>query len=207
MKQCDAILYLGGLISNDGQAESELSRRIGNAHGEYRKLRQVWNHANLTKTQKLKFFEAFVLSKLTYGLATTWLKKAQRRHLDGFHARCLRRMLGIPAAFISRISNAAVFEQAKVRPVVEQVLNRQLLLLRRVGCSPAGSLLRKNTLVGDTAIPVVGSYVRRVGRPRLDWTSQVIAEAVRRCGSGAIMEKALVDKGLGGERRWRALMT
>ena len=53
MKQCDAILYLGGLISNYGQAESELSRRIGTAHGEFRKLRQVWNHANLTASQPL----------------------------------------------------------------------------------------------------------------------------------------------------------
>ena len=88
----------------------------------------------------------------------------------------------------------------------DTLLNRQLLLLRRVGCSPAGSLIRKDTRVADTAIPVVVFYVRRVGKPRRDWMSQVIAEAVRRCGSGATMDKALVDKGLGGERRWRQLL-
>ena len=160
MKQCDAMLYLGGLISNDGRADSEISRRIGIAHSEFRKLRQVWSHANVPRFQKVKFFDAFVLSKLGYGLATACLTTAQRRRLDGFHVRCLRRILGIPAAFISRTPNAAVLASAKATPVTELILRRQLFLLRRIGRSSAGSAFRKNTLRGDSAtLVVVFTYV------------------------------------------------
>ena len=183
-----------------------LSRRIGLAFSEFRKLKQVWSHANLSRKQKLAFFQAFVLMKLQYGLATCCLVKVQRRRLDGFHARCLRRILGIPAAYISRVSNAAVFAEAGAKPITEQLTGRQLMLLRRVGKSPAGSSIRKNTLRGDSATPVVGFYIRRQGRPRYDWTSQALTEAACRCGSWRRMEHMLLDGSAGGDIRWKQKM-
>ena len=195
-----------GLVSNDGRVDSELSRRLGLAAAEFRKLKRAWNHANLSRRQKLDFFESFVVSKLKYGLCTAGLVKAQRRRLDGFHARCLRRILGVPAAFVSRVSNAEVFSRAVVRPITEQLTEQQLMLMRRVGRSPAGSPLRRNTLVGGTANPVIGSFIRRVGRPRQDWTTQVLSEATRRCGSGARMDAALLDTTAGADQRWKSLM-
>ena len=39
MKEFDAMIYLGGLISNDGRVDSELSRRIGLASAEFRKIK------------------------------------------------------------------------------------------------------------------------------------------------------------------------
>ena len=45
---------------------------------------------------KVQFFNAFILSKLRYGLSSVWLVAAQRRRIDGFVARCLRRILNIP---------------------------------------------------------------------------------------------------------------
>ena len=147
-----------------------------------------------------------MLSKLQYGLATCCLVKTQRRRLDGFHARCLRRILSIPPAYISRVSNATVFAEAGARPITEQLAGRQLMLLRRVGKSQAGSPLRRNTLVADTANPVIGSYVRRPGRPRQDWASQTLSEAARRCGSRMSMERCLVDRTPGGDLRWKQRM-
>ena len=94
MPESDSIIYLGGLVSNDGRVDSELSRRIGSASAEFRKVKQVWNHANLSRQRKLEIFQAFVISRLQYGLCTSWLVKTQQRRLDGFHARCLRRILG-----------------------------------------------------------------------------------------------------------------
>ena len=201
-----SLLYLGGLISKDGRVDSELSRRIGIAHGEFRKLKQAWGHASLSRSQKLKFFDACVISKLAYGLATVSLTKAQRRRLDGFHARCLRRILAVPAAFVSRIPNATILQRAQATPVTEQILRRQLALLKRAGGAEAGSPLRKNIFFGASTTPMLGFYVRRVGRPRADWTSQALAEAARRCDSKATMEQALVDRSLGADRRWKKLM-
>ena len=70
----------------------------------------------------LEFFDAFILSKLRYGLSTVWLLTSHRRRIDGFVARCLRSLLRIPSSFVSRISNAAVLERAGTKPFSQQVL-------------------------------------------------------------------------------------
>ena len=206
LPQNDAIVYLGGLVSGDGRIDSELSRRIGMASAEFGKLRQVWSHSNVTRERKLLFLQSCVISKLAYGLGTAALVKVQQRRLDGFHARCLRRILGIPAAYVSRISNVDVFRRSNAVPVSEQVMQRQLMLLRRVGRSDGGSLLRRNTLTGGSAKPVVGSFVRRVGRPRLDWTTQVLEVASLRAGGRFRMELALLDNSVGADQRWTRTM-
>ena len=153
--------------------------------------------------EKLKYFQAFVLSKLRYGLCTCWLTKTQKRRLEGFHARCLRRIMGILPAFLSRVSNTKVFTMAKVQPVTTQLLIDQLMLLGRVGRADAQSPLRRDTLWKGTAEPVVGKYVRRIGRPRQDWTTQVLAEAEKIAGSRAALEALLADKTPAGPQRWR----
>ena len=96
----DSMEYLGGLITSDGRADSELSRRIGMATGDFRELQKLWNHASVTLKDKLHFFESLIASKLTYGLATLWLVTAQRRRIDGFYARCLRKILRIQVRII-----------------------------------------------------------------------------------------------------------
>ena len=69
-------------------------------------------------------------------MSTMWLVTSQRRRLDGFHARALRRILGIPPAFHSRISNSVVFSRAGVLPLSQQILKRQLIVLHRVATAP-----------------------------------------------------------------------
>ena len=39
----DFIGYLGGLISHDGRAVSEIFRKLGQAYGDYKQLRSVWS--------------------------------------------------------------------------------------------------------------------------------------------------------------------
>jgi hypothetical protein len=199
-----SLIYLGGLVSSDGRMDSELSRRIGLASHEFRNLRQIWNHASLSRKRKLEYFQAFVVSKLIYGLSAAWLVKMQQRRLDGFYARCLRRVLGIPAAYVSRISNKSVFDMAEVRPLTAQVRKQQIYLLGRVGRSAADSPLRRDTFVDNTLQPQVGRFVRRVGRPRQDWTSMVLAEAEQQCGGRkSAMRQALLDTSSGSRQRWR----
>ena len=200
-----ALVYLGGLISSDGRVDSELSRRIGLATAEFRNLRRLWNHSNLSRRQKVDFFHAYVVSKLKYGLATTWLVMSQQRRLDGFYARCLRRILGIPAAYVSRVSNANVLNEAGVKPLTTQLLHQQILLLGRVGREPEGSPMRRHTLVGSTARPQIGRYVRRVGRPRQDWTNMVLTEAARRAGDYSTMERALLNSSPHSAVAWRRM--
>jgi hypothetical protein len=139
----ESMIYLGGLLARDGRSDSELSRRIGLASSEFRLLAKVWSHAGLSRRLKLDYFQAGVVSKLQYGLCTTTLVKSQRRRLDGFYCKCIRRILGIPAAYYSRLSNSEVLKRASLVPFTSQLLYHQLLLLGRIGRSPPDNPLRK----------------------------------------------------------------
>ena len=199
----DSLIYLGGVISRDGRIDSELSRRIGIAGAEFRQLQAAWNHAGLTSRAKVKFFTSFVVSKLLYGLSTIWLVTAQLRRLEGFYTRRLRKVLRIPPAYVSRVSNVEVFRRAGVQPIRTLLLQRQLLLLGRVGRSPANNPMRRDTFVNETARPQVGRYVRRVGRPRQDWTTQLLAQATRLFGGSTPMEAALLNQAPNAHCRWK----
>jgi hypothetical protein len=172
-----SMLYLGAQISGDGRVDSELSRRIGLAAGEYRALQKLWGHTSVTAKEKLSCLQTFVISKLVYGLGTCWFCKAQRRRLDGFYVRCIRRILHIPAAYYSRISNHTVLQRAGVRPLTEQLAKQQASLFSRVARSSVGDPLRRNALADEGAEPKVKSLVRRIGRPRQTWIEQLSTRA------------------------------
>ena len=177
-----SIKYLGAVLSADGRVDSEISRRIGTAAGDFRRLQKLWSHANVPVADKLHYFQALIVSRLQYGLSTIWLVTAQRRRLDGFHARCLRKILRVPSAYVSRVSNAAVLEKGGAQSFSRQLLRKQLLLLSKIAMAPEGSPLRNSTFIPGTLLPQVGRYVRRVGRPWQDWCTVVLQEAALVCG-------------------------
>ena len=49
-----SLVYLGGLICADGRSDSEVSRRLGMATGEYRSLQKMWGHGGLSRKRKSK---------------------------------------------------------------------------------------------------------------------------------------------------------
>ena len=201
-----SLVYLGGLLTSDGRADSELSRRIGMALGEFKGLQKFWGHAGIGRSRKLELFHALVVSKLRYGLSTVCLVKAQRRRLYGFYARCLRKVLGIPPSFVSRISNKTVFERAGASPLTEQILHQQLVLLGKAARSPANALIRSSIFMADSLIPRVGSCVRRVGRPRLDWTTEVMKAGALKFGFSEKFERELKAKGPDAATAWRSTL-
>ena len=140
---------LGALLTGDGRVDSEISRRIGIAAGDLRRLQQLWNHARVSLNDKLRFFQSLVVSRLCYGLATACLIAAQARRLDGFYAPCLRKILKIPVAFISRVSNQEVLRRASAQPLTRQIKHRQFELLGRAARAPVHSLMRSSVFVGD----------------------------------------------------------
>ena len=107
-----SITYLGTRLSADGRIGSELGSRIGAAGQDFKVLNAIWAHSTLSRTRKLRIFNACIVSKLMYSLFAGCLNKCERRRLDGFHARCLRKIYRVPPAYVSRVSNAAVFAMA-----------------------------------------------------------------------------------------------
>ena len=99
----DFMAYLGATIYADGGVKSELNRRLGAAWREFSKLKRLWYHSSLTLARTLDVFGTVVASRLLYSFSGAWLNVAELRRLNGFHCRCLRSVLRIPPAIISRV--------------------------------------------------------------------------------------------------------
>ena len=53
MEESGVLEYLGALITADGRVDSEISRRIGIATGDFWQLQKLWSHSNVTIKDKL----------------------------------------------------------------------------------------------------------------------------------------------------------
>ena len=118
----DSMVYLGSILTAHGSIHRELGRRIASAKADFDTLAKVWTHSSLTWSRKLRIYSSLVESKLFYALASCCLTRADERRLDGFQNRCLRKIMGIKSAFISRVSNLAVREKAQHRAASNQVI-------------------------------------------------------------------------------------
>ena len=148
----------------------------------------MWKNSALSQSRKLHIFDAAVLSKLRYGVASSWVSKADLRRLDGFEASCLRKMLGIKPSFVSRISNARVRQIAGTAPFSATVRTLQFKLLGQVLTDPCKQVLREVAFHGGDALtPETSAYVRKIGRPKQNWTDELVSIVEKpraRCRNG-----------------------
>jgi hypothetical protein len=128
-------------------------------------------------------YKALVEAKFVYGLSTAWFCKAARARLDGFQNRCLRRIFSIQPSFISRVPNAEVLAVAQQPKLSTILLRRQRLLFGKIARLPVGHPMRSSTFTGASLTPAVEQYVRRVGRPKDNWTRKLLNEALAICAS------------------------
>ena len=113
------------------------------------------------------------MSKLMYGLVTAVLNKSERRRLNGFQARCLRRILKVPSAYVNRISNARLLSMAQDRLLSSTLEKHQMILMGKLALRPSDDVVRSSIFMPDgiNLKRVVGSLKR--GRPRIRWAHQV----------------------------------
>ena len=81
---------------------------------------------------------------------------------------------------------------------VENPLKHQLVLYGKVARAPDDDALRKLTFMPGTLQPVTERFVRKTGRPRHEWASQLNKEAMRIVGVHASLEEVLSD-----EQAWK----
>ena len=79
---------------------------------DFLELQKVWKHSSLPQFRKIEIDKALIESKLMCSLSCLCLSSADRRRLGGFQNRCLRGILGISPAFISRVSNMEALRRA-----------------------------------------------------------------------------------------------
>ena len=164
-------------------------------------MSDTWSHSALTWKQKLRTYVSLVESKLLYAMATLVLTVAQRRKLNGFQNRCLRKIVGVQPSYVSRISNAIVLAKASHTLASDLLRKKQLQLFGKVLRVDSQHPLKRACFIPNTWIPVTDQYVRRVGRPSKEWVRELIQEAVSLFGHMSSANVAAQDKTI-----WNALL-
>ena len=147
-------------------------------HGRMNQYKSVWT-SKVSLKDKADKMQALVWSKGRWGLHLLHLNTTLKRTLDGAQARFLRRLAKIPAAFISRISNAKVRKKCnKVWRFSTQVFQAQCHWLGHILRRPEDHPLR--LVVFEPGTPLLPrltgtEFRRRRGRPRGDWAQTLIA--------------------------------
>ena len=199
----DHLVYLGGMLSANGQPGPELDRRLGAARGDFHTLQRVWSHARISTLKKVRIFDACIVSKLLYGLHTSYLGKPARDKLDAFQAKFLRRICGIQHPYYSRVPNHEVLKQAKSIKLSSQLLQRQLLLYGDIARRPESDPLRRQIFEANSTITKIFRGPRPKGRPRHTWANE-LTKAARAVAGSEISLRNFLKRTAQASAAWRA---
>ena len=176
--------YLGSLLTTTGSSAMAVGKRIGEATGIFNSLCTVWKHTSIPKHRKLEVYTSCVLSKLLFSLECETMRQTDKRRLNAFHCRCLRRIMKIPPSWISHVLNNVVLTAAGSTPLADKLLFQQLVLFGKIAKLPNNDFLRQLSFEPYTVNPSRCIFRRR-GRPRLSWQSVLLGHAVNISPQGA----------------------
>ena len=182
------LVYLGCLLSSDGRSEPELNRRLGAARSEFCTLQAIWSHSVLTREQKLRIFNACVVSRLLYCVLTMHLNTAGRQRVDAFQAWCLRRICRVPPSYYSRVSNLTVLNMCQQRPLSEQVLKQQMLYMGKLARRNSEDPVRSHIFEPYSCDLQTPKGTLRRGRPRQCWGQMVYKNCLQIAGTHAQLQ-------------------
>ena len=111
-----------------------------------------------------------------------WLSNTELKRFDNFHCPCIRRILRILHSFYSRISNEAILNRAKAKPLSSVLTKRQLSLFGRIALMSTSSILRP-LMFDDDSYTKPRAAPRRRGHPRACWIDELHTMALRVAGS------------------------
>src|SRR3984885_7608136 len=94
LEQVTEFVYLGGLLTEDGQCTKDIKRRIGLASAMFGTLGRMWKSRSLSTKTKVKIYGALVIPVLLYGSECWCLRKEDERRLLVAEMSWLRRMIG-----------------------------------------------------------------------------------------------------------------
>jgi hypothetical protein len=117
----DSFIYLGSVVTTEGDAMEDVSNRIGKANSA--QLYPVWKNSNIFRKSKLRIFSSNVKAVLLYG-AETWKSNTDTRiKLQTFINKCLRKILNIH--WSEKIRSQELLELAGEEPVQTHIKRRK----------------------------------------------------------------------------------
>lgn len=118
-------VYLGSIITNNGNMDTEINRRRALAASAMKTLwKPLWRHHSITRATKLRVYNTSILSILLYGAETWPLNKTLAERIDGFDSRALRTIEGI--TWRDRVSNISLRERTQQPPASRLAAQRRM---------------------------------------------------------------------------------
>ncbi len=169
----DRFTYLGSVIAQDGDAEPDVTQRIGKAADVFQKMRNIWKSPSINTSLKIRLYMAIVLPMAIYA-RETWENTVCIGHkLDVFHQRCLRYILHV--TYHDHVTNEEILRRAKTPRLSSIVSERHIKLAGHILRQPEPRLAK----IALTWMPPNGR--RRQGRPKKTWR-RTFKEDLKRVG-------------------------
>ena len=86
--------YLGSLIPNDGDDETDVKHRMGIAQSVFSGLFHIWRDHRLPVEMKLRLYVCAVCSTFTHASEAWDLTGSVKKRINGFNSRCLHIITG-----------------------------------------------------------------------------------------------------------------
>ena len=169
-----SFVYLGSSISSADGSRSEQLRRIGIAAGNVSNLECIWRQPTLLLATKLRLYMTLIVPILLYASETWTSTKADLSHLQAFHMRCQRRILGV--RWFHKVKNADIARQTGLPHIGDLIQKRRHALFGHVvRMDPQAPAHVSLKLCRDIAMGrrVPAGWKRPRGRPRTTWSDQL----------------------------------
>ena len=95
LEQVTDFVYLGGLLSEDGECRKDIQRRTSLASAMVGKLSKIWRSAGISIKTKVKVYETIVIPVFLYGAECWRLRKNDERKILSTEMGWLRRIMGV----------------------------------------------------------------------------------------------------------------
>lgn len=187
----DKFTYLGSMLTSEGEVETDINTRIGKAGSMFKNLQNIWKSNNITEKLKVKLLQTLVLPTCLYASETWKMSSKNRKKLDAFQQRCLRKILKI--TYRDRITNEEVYRRTSTQPLSQRIEKNRVRY--------AGHIIR---MTADRDPKIALNWRpegrRRRGRPRLTWRRTFQQDLERRNVDLDMVEEIASDRDA-----WRVL--
>ena len=133
-------------------------------------LSSIWTSSRLSLALKMRLYNSLIISIITYSSASRTLTKAQKKRLDAFNSKALRRIVGVrwhrPHIKVGKDEEKKKTGQPPLTTTI-----------RKLRLGAFGHICRLQT--GTQAIDILAStppssWRRPRGRPPLRWADQIV---------------------------------
>lgn len=186
IEQVDVFKYLGVQIDREGNMESEVNERIGNAARLYHSLSKPFiSKKEINRKTKMVVYKTIFRPILTYGSESWVLTNSMKSKIQAIDMKYLRRVKGITRR--DRIRNDSVREELEIEPIHNAIEKQKLKWF--------GHICRMSDNRQVKRIWEAGVHRHKSrGRPKKTWNDEVAAILKKKGRTWAEAKKLATNK-------------